>query len=182
MREPVIVQTFNPVDFNVEEVESLVAALEDEGLEAWRYKVGADHLQKGQEGFGPPDMHEVVAIWMAATAGAAVINQVVGIVVEWLKEQFQREPKRTRITGEQVTVRPKRAFIFLYEGDEGQASEVVELESADAEPVRRLPEEVVYRLQGRAYILPVQGVTLEPQKKPRPEEFEKYTRKNPRAE
>jgi hypothetical protein len=176
MREPVIVQTFHPVDFNVEEVESLVAALEDEGLEAWRNKVGADHLQKGQEGFGPPDWHEVV-IWIALRAGEAAVNHVMGIVVEWMRKQFQRKPKRVRATGELMTVRPKRAFIFLYEGDEGQASEVIELHSAEDEPVRRLPEEVA---EFGTYILP--GVRLGPQKKPQPEEFEKYTRKKPRAE
>jgi hypothetical protein len=73
----------------------------------------------------------VVLIWLAAETGAAVIHQVVGIVVQWMREQFRREPDG----------KPKRAIIVLYEGYEGQASEVVELEAADAEPVRRLPQD-----------------------------------------
>lgn len=174
MSNPVIVQTFHPVDFSVEEVERLVAALEDEGLEAWRYKVGAEHLQKGQEGFGPPDMYEVVVIWLSLRAGEALVNHVVGIVVEWLREQIQRKPAKPH-----YTVRPKRAVIFLYEGDEGQASEVIELHSAEDKPVRRLPEEVGVTERG-TFLLP--GVRLEPRKKPRPEEFESYTRKKPRGD
>jgi hypothetical protein len=132
MTDPVIVQTLHPVDFSVEEAERLVAALEDEGLEARRYKVGADHLVEGQEGYGPFEPYELVLIWLALRTGEAVVNQVVDIVVEWMREQFRREPDGKR---------PKRAFIVLYEGDEGQTSEVLELEAADAEPVRRPPQE-----------------------------------------
>ncbi len=39
MNDPVIVQITNLWDVSVEEAERLVAAIEDAGLEAWRYKV-----------------------------------------------------------------------------------------------------------------------------------------------
>jgi hypothetical protein len=121
----VIVQTTDLWDVSVEEAERLVAAIQDEGLEAWRYRV------EKQEGFAPPSDQEVVLIWLATTAGAAVINEVVRIAVGWMRQRFRREPNSN----------PKRLLIVLYEGDEGQVSEVVELETADAEPVRRLPQE-----------------------------------------
>jgi hypothetical protein len=45
--DPVIVQALNPIAPSLEEAERLVAALQDEGLEVWRYKV------EKQEGFAP---------------------------------------------------------------------------------------------------------------------------------
>jgi hypothetical protein len=51
--DEVIVQTLNPIDVSREEAERLVAALQDEGLEAWRYRV------ERQEGFGPPEWYEL---------------------------------------------------------------------------------------------------------------------------
>ena len=71
-------------------------------------------------------------IWLAARTSEAVINQVVGDVVEWMRDRFRQNPESRR---------PKAALIVLYEGDEGVTSEVVELKSADTEPARRLPEE-----------------------------------------
>ena len=91
------------------------------------------------EGFTPPSGQEVVLIWLASTAGAAVINEVVRIAVGRMRERFRREPNS----------KPKRLLIVLYEGDEGQVSEVVELETADAEPVRRLPQEKFERYTRR---------------------------------
>lgn len=109
----------------MEEAEKLVAAIQDMGLDAWRYRV------ERQEGFGPPSGQELVWLWFASTAGAAVINEVVRITIGWMRERFRREENSN----------PKRILIVLYEGDEGRVSEVVELEAADAEPVRRLPQE-----------------------------------------
>jgi hypothetical protein len=71
-------------------------------------------------------------IWMAARTGEAVIDQVVGDVVEWMRGRFRHNPESKR---------PKAALIILYEGDEGRTSEVVEIRSADAQPVRRTPED-----------------------------------------
>jgi hypothetical protein len=61
-----------------------------------------------------------------------VINAVVGDVVGWMRDRFRRHPENRR---------PKAALLVFYEGDEGHATEVVELKSEDAEPVRRPSEE-----------------------------------------
>jgi hypothetical protein len=122
--EPVIVDA-DLWHVSVEEAERLVDAIQDEGLEAWRYR------WEKQEGFGPPTEQEFVLLWLASTAGAAVINEVVRLAVGWMRERFRREKNS----------KPKRLLVVLYEADEGQVSEVVEVESADAEPVRRLPQE-----------------------------------------
>ncbi len=68
-----------------------------------------------------------------------MINEVVKITIEWMRERFRREENSN----------PKRILIVLYEGDEGRVSEVVELEAADAEPVRRLPQEEFERYTQR---------------------------------
>ena len=128
MSEPVIVQA-DLWHVSVEEAERLVAAIQDEGLEAWRLSV------EKQEGFGPPSGAEWVMLWLASTTGAAVISEVVKIAVGWMRERFRREPNS----------KPKRLLVVLYEGDEGQVSEVIELETADAKPVRRLPQDAFER-------------------------------------
>lgn len=133
MNDPVIVQITDLWDVSVEEAEKLVAAIQDAGLDAWRYKV------EKHQGFGPPWGQEWVFLWLASTAGAAVINEVVKITIEWMRERFRREENSI----------PKRILIVLYEGDEGRVSEVVELEAADAEPVRRLPQEEFERYTQR---------------------------------
>ena len=61
-----------------------------------------------------------------------MINQVVGATVEWMRARIRQNPESGR---------PKATLMILYEDDKGVTSEVIELRSADAEPVRRLPEE-----------------------------------------
>lgn len=124
MSDRVIVQTANPLDVRPEELDDLIDALKDDGLDARR-----GYLE--QKGYGVT-WWEVVLIWVGTRAAEAVINHVVGDVVEWMKERFRQHPENTR---------PKTAMIFRYEGDEGQLSEIVELRSADADPVRRTPED-----------------------------------------
>jgi hypothetical protein len=131
--EPVIVEIPDLWHVSVEEAERLVAAIQDEGLEAWRLRV------EKQEGFGPPSAEEWVLLWLATTTGAAVIKEVVRIALGWMRERFRREPNS----------KPKRLLVVLYEGDEGQVSEVIELETADAEPVRRLPQDEFERYTQR---------------------------------
>ncbi len=62
-----------------------------------------------QRGFGVT-WWEVVLIWMAARTGEAVINQLVGDVVEWMRDRFRQNPESKR---------PKVALLVFYEGDEG---------------------------------------------------------------
>ena len=104
MSDPVIVQINDLWDVSVEEAERLVATIKDAGVEAWRYKV------ERQEGFGPPSGQELVFLWLASTAGTAVINEVIRITIAWMRERFHREQNSN----------PKRILIVLYEGDEGR--------------------------------------------------------------
>ncbi len=134
--DPVIVQTANPLDVRPEELDGLVSNLRNEGLDARpAYVEQRDYAVT---------WWEVVLIWLAARTGEAVIDAVVGDVVEWMRHRFREDPENRR---------PKAALIILYDGAEGRASEVVELNSAEDEPVRRIPEE-----------------------------FERHTRKKPRTE
>ena len=125
MSEPVIVQTVNPRIVKPEDLESLVSALEDNGLD-----VRLTYAE--QRGYGVT-WWEVLLIWMAARTGEAVIDQVVGDVVGWMRARFRQEPEKSP--------RPKVALLVFYEDDEGEAIEAVELRSADDEPVRRPTEE-----------------------------------------
>jgi hypothetical protein len=76
--DKVIVHVPNPYfNFSVGEAERLVAALQDEGIEAWRYKAEAEK----REGGAPPEAFELVLIWLALRTGEAVISQVVGVAV-----------------------------------------------------------------------------------------------------
>lgn len=75
---------------------------------------------------------ELVFLWVGARAGEAVVNQVVQMATAWMREQFRQDLRDTRARG---------AHIILYEGDEGRVFEIVELKSADEEPVRRSLED-----------------------------------------
>lgn len=122
--EPILVQPTGPMGWMPPEtVESLIEDLRGEGLDA---RISYDEIPGG--GMEP---WEVVFIWVGARAGEAVINQVVQMAIAWMRERFKEDPQDTRARG---------AHIILYEGDEGKISEIVKLESADEEPVRRRPE------------------------------------------
>ncbi len=124
MSHPVIVQTANPHDVKPEDLDGLIGALKDAGLDARR-----GYLE--QKGYGVT-WWEVVLIWVAARSAETVIDRVVGDVVEWMKARFRQDPESQR---------PKVALIVYYEGDEGHVAERVELKSADDEPVRIPAEE-----------------------------------------
>lgn len=109
--DPVLVQVSNPMEVGYDDAGRLVAALQDEGLEVWRYKVELE------ESGAPPGLYETVAIWLTLRAGAVVVNEVVRVVVEWMRGRFRQDPDNRR---------PKRALIVLYEGYEGRLSEVIE--------------------------------------------------------
>lgn len=125
MSDPVIMHTANPRIVKPEDLGGLVSTLEDRGLDV---RLGYSE----QRGYGVT-WWEVLLIWMAARTGEAVIDQVVGDVVGWMRDRFRQEPENSP--------RPKVALLVFYEGDEGEATEAVELRSADDEPVRRPTEE-----------------------------------------
>jgi hypothetical protein len=124
MSDPVIVQTANPLDVKLEDLDGLISALEEEGLDARRAYVE-------QRGYGVT-WWEVLLIWVSARSAEAVIDQVVGNAVEWMKDRFRQSPESKR---------PKVALIVYYEGEEGHVAERVELKSADDEPIRKYTDE-----------------------------------------
>jgi hypothetical protein len=124
--DPVIVQTANPLVVKLEDLDGLISAFEDEGLDARRAYVE-------QRGYGVT-WWEVLLIWVSARSAEAVIDRVVGGAVEWMRDRFRRQPG-----GRQP--RPKVALIVYYEGEEGYAAEKVEMRTADDEPIRKPTEE-----------------------------------------
>ena len=125
MSEPILVQPTGPKGhMPPETVQGLIEDLRGEGLDA---RLAYEEIPGG--GVSEWDL---VMIWIALRGSEAVINQVVGLAVEWMKNRFRQDPEDTR---------PRAAQIILYEGDEGEVSVVVELKSADEEPVRRTPED-----------------------------------------
>jgi hypothetical protein len=122
--DPVIVQTANPRDVKLEDLDGLISALEDQGIDARRAYVE-------QRGYGVT-WWEVLIIWVGARSAETVIDRVVGDAVEWMKDRFRQNPDRKR---------PKVALIVYYEGEVGRAEEAVELRSSDDQPVRRPTEE-----------------------------------------
>lgn len=138
MNEPILVQPTGPMGWMPPEtVESLIEDLRGRGLDA---RISYDEIPGG--GMEP---WEVVFLWVGARASEAVINQVVQMATAWMRERFRQDPRDTRARG---------AHIILYEGDEGRVFEVVELKSAEEEPVRRSPEDFERYTQKK----PSQGV------------------------
>jgi len=124
--DPVIVQTANPLDVKMEDLDGLISALEDEGLDARRAYVE-------QRGYGVT-WWEVVLIWVSARSAEAVIDRVVGGAVEWMRERFRRVPEGRK-------PRPKVALIVYYEGEEGHVAEKIQMRTADDKPVRKPTDE-----------------------------------------
>jgi hypothetical protein len=122
--DPVIVQTANPLDVKPEDLDALINALKDEGLDVRRA-----YLE--QKGYGVT-WWEVVLIWVAARSAETVIDRVVGDAVVWMKNRFRQNPESKR---------PKVALIVYYEGEEGYVVEKVQLKSADDEPIRKPTDE-----------------------------------------
>jgi hypothetical protein len=125
MNDPILVQPTGPMGWMPPEtVDGLIEDLRAEGLDA---RISYDEIPGGGM-----EWWEVVFLWVGARAGEAVINQVAHIAIEWMRERFRQNPEDTRA---------RAAQIILYEGDDGQVSEVVELKSADGEPIRRSPKD-----------------------------------------
>lgn len=123
--EPILVQPTGPMGWMPPEtVEDLIEALRAEGLDA---RISYDEIPGG--GMEP---WEVVFLWVGARAGEAVVNQVVQLAIEWMRGRFRQDPEDTRAKG---------AHIIRYEDDESKVSEIVELKSAEEEPVRRSPRD-----------------------------------------
>lgn len=126
MSEPILVQPTGPMGYMPPEtVEGLIEDLRDEGLDA---RLAYEEIPGG--GVGP---EEIVYLWVAVRASEAVINQVVSLAVEWMRERFRQAPDED--------TRSRGARIILYEGNEGKASEIIVLKSVDDEPIRRTPED-----------------------------------------
>ena len=126
MSDPILVQPTGPKGYMPPEtVEGLIEDLRDEGLDA---RIAYEEIPGG--GVAP---EEFVYLWIAARASEALINQVVSLAVEWMRERFRQTPEEdARIRG---------ARIILYEGNEGKPSEIIVLKSVDEEPIRRTPED-----------------------------------------
>jgi hypothetical protein len=75
---------------------------------------------------------EVVVLWVAASAGGAVINKVVDYAFKWIEDQFREYPDV-----HPDFPRPRAAEIRLYQGDEGKLYMRIEQLAADKEPVVR---------------------------------------------
>ena len=121
----ILVQPSNPRDVRPEELGSLVDALRDRGMDA-----RIAYLE--QQGYGVVTWWEVVTIWVGLDVSQAVINQIVALATEWMKNRFRSNPENQR---------PKVTCIVLYEGDEGRVSECIEVMSPGSEPVRTPPAE-----------------------------------------
>jgi hypothetical protein len=108
-------------------VEDLIEDLRAQGLDA---RISYD--AEPSEGGVPWDL---IVFWVAARAGEAVIHQVVQIALSWMRRRFRQYPEDP----------PRKRSIFaqivLYEGDEGELFEIIELRSADEEPIRRSAED-----------------------------------------
>src|SRR5918993_1816910 len=127
----ILVQSSNPLDVRPEELSTLVDDLQNRGMDARL-------AYREQKGYGVT-WWEVVLIWAPLYVGTrfaeAAINELAAAAVEWMKERFRRDPENER---------PKVALIVPYEedkGDEGIVNLVIEVRSADSEPVSRPPEE-----------------------------------------
>jgi hypothetical protein len=86
MSAPITVQTANPLDVKLAELDGLIDALKDEGLDARRANLE-------QKGYGVT-WWEVVLIWVAARTAEAGIDPVVGDVVKWMRDRFRHRTRR----------------------------------------------------------------------------------------
>ena len=120
MREPVLVQPTGPEGHMPPWlVDSLIEDLRAEGLDA--------RLAYEPHGGGGA-VWEVVVLWVADNAGAAVLALVVEHAYKWIRDQFRKQPDRAR---------PRAAEIRLYQGDEGKLYMLIEQVAADKELVVR---------------------------------------------
>jgi hypothetical protein len=95
---------------------------------------------------GSPATWDLIVLWVAARAGEAVIHQVVQMAIRWMRRRFRQYPEDPP--------RSRFAEIVLYEGDEGELFEIVELRSADEEPIRRSPADFEHYTRKK----PLEGV------------------------
>jgi hypothetical protein len=124
MNEPILVQPTGPEGHMPPWlVDSLIEDLRAEGLDA--------RLTYEPHGGGGA-VWEIVVLWVAASAGGAVINKVVDYAFKWIEDQFRKYPDV-----HPGFPRPRAAEIRLYQGDEGKLYMLIEQEAADKEPVVR---------------------------------------------
>lgn len=125
MSEPILVQPTGPMGHMPPwTVDTLIEDLTAEGLDA---------RLAYEEHPGGGAVWEVVVVWVADNAGAAVVSLAVACGYEWLKDMFRKHPD---------VPRPRAVEIRVYKGDESKPYMRIEMESADEEPVSRTFEEL----------------------------------------
>jgi hypothetical protein len=126
MSDAILVQPDNPLDVKPEEVRGLMEDVR--GLRQDAFLAYRDYVP-GTYGV---TWWEVVTVWVGLRVGEAVIEQVVGFAVSWMRERFRNHPS--------TSDRPKAVRIVTYDGETGIVRETIELRSADEKAVRRSPE------------------------------------------
>jgi hypothetical protein len=128
MPDEILVEPQNPVVVKPDELRGFVEDLRGIRQDAFIAYHG-DPRVPGRYGV---TWWEVVSVWVGLRVSEAVIEQVVGFAVSWMRERFHNHPA--------TRDRPKAVRIIKYDGETGTIVETVELRSADAEAVRKTPE------------------------------------------
>ena len=128
MSAEVLVQPDNPLDVRPDKLRGLVEDLRGIGQDAF---IAYYAPQPGRYGV---TWWEVVTVWVGLRVSEAVIEQVVGFAVSWMRERFRTHPHPA------TRDRPKVVRIVKYEGETGITVELVELENPHARAVRKSPE------------------------------------------
>lgn len=132
INEPILIETVNQAAVEPEDLNGLIERFRAEGLDA-------RPAYEDRAGAGP-EMWEIAVIWVSLRAGEAIVNQAITFGVEWMKERFRQNPQNKN---------PKAIHIVRYEGNEGENFEVVEIRSADTEPIRKPPAEFERYTRGK---------------------------------
>lgn len=77
---------------------------------------------------------EVLTIWIASQAGAALIHQIVQMTVEWMKQRFAKEPLDRQ-------ERSKYIRIVKYDSENKEVIEVIEITHPKEDPKHKVPSE-----------------------------------------
>lgn len=125
MNSVILVQPDNPRDVKPESLQGLVKDIGELG-----YDTRLAYHDPKEGAFGVT-WWEVVTIWIGAEVGKAAINQLVDLAAAWARERFQLGPDNRR---------PKAVRIVRSDGEVGHVEEVLEVRSAEEEPLRKTPE------------------------------------------